>query len=230
MHTATNFYLFSLAISDLLLLLSGLPHEMYSMWSRYPYVFGETFCVLQGLAAETSANATVLTITAFTIERYVAICHPFLSHTLSRLSRAVRLVLILWASALCLAIPQALEFGVVFETLPDGNINPEHSMCAVKRVLIPHAFEVSTVLFFIVPMTLITVLYVLIGIRLYSSSNIARSASVNNGIISNSPHDPAGLRDSRKNYARNAQNRATKHVVKMLGKLSIAVFYKFIDT
>jgi hypothetical protein len=86
MHTATNYYLFSLAISDLLLLVSGLPQEMYYNWSRYPYVFGEAFCVLQGFAAETSANATVLTITAFTVERYVAICHPFQSHTLSKVS------------------------------------------------------------------------------------------------------------------------------------------------
>jgi hypothetical protein len=86
MHTATNYYLFSLAVSDLLLLVSGLPQEMYYNWSRYPYVFGEAFCVLQGFAAETSANATVLTITAFTIERYVAICHPFQSHTLSKVS------------------------------------------------------------------------------------------------------------------------------------------------
>jgi len=86
MHTATNYYLFSLAVSDLLLLVSGLPQEMYCNWSRYPYVFGEAFCVLQGFAAETSANATVLTITAFTVERYVAICHPFQSHNLSKVS------------------------------------------------------------------------------------------------------------------------------------------------
>ncbi|CAB0001669.1 unnamed protein product, partial [Nesidiocoris tenuis] len=33
MHTATNYYLFSLAISDLLLLVSGLPQEMYYIWS-----------------------------------------------------------------------------------------------------------------------------------------------------------------------------------------------------
>lgn len=33
MHTATNYYLFSLAISDLLLLISGLPPEMYRIWS-----------------------------------------------------------------------------------------------------------------------------------------------------------------------------------------------------
>jgi hypothetical protein len=85
MHTATNYYLFSLAVSDLLLLVSGLPQEMYYIWWRgYPDILGETVCVLQGFAAETSANATVLTITAFTVERYVAICHPFQSHTFSK--------------------------------------------------------------------------------------------------------------------------------------------------
>jgi hypothetical protein len=63
MHTATNYYLFSLAISDMLLLISGLPPEMYRLWSPETYVFGEAFCILQGFAAETSANATVLTIT-----------------------------------------------------------------------------------------------------------------------------------------------------------------------
>lgn len=106
MHTATNYYLFSLAVSDLLLLVSGLPPEMYYIWSRYPYIFGEAFCVIQGFAAETSANATVLTITAFTVERYVAICHPFLSHTMSKLSRAIKFVMAIWMLALCLAIPQ----------------------------------------------------------------------------------------------------------------------------
>lgn len=70
MHTSTNYYLFSLAMSDLLLLVLGLPQEMYQIWSHYPYVFGEVFCVLRGLTAETSTNASVLTITAFTIERF----------------------------------------------------------------------------------------------------------------------------------------------------------------
>lgn len=51
MHTATNYYLFSLAISDFLLLISGVPQEVYSIWSRYPYVFGELFCVVRGLMA-----------------------------------------------------------------------------------------------------------------------------------------------------------------------------------
>ncbi|XP_049772063.1 pyrokinin-1 receptor-like [Schistocerca cancellata] len=105
LHTATNYYLFSLAISDLLLLVSGLPHELYNMWVQ-PYALGQAVCVLQGFAAETSANASVLTITAFTVERYVAICHPFQARGLSQLSRAVKLVIAVWCVALCLAVPQ----------------------------------------------------------------------------------------------------------------------------
>ncbi|CAL8074481.1 unnamed protein product [Orchesella dallaii] len=107
LHTTTNYYLFSLAISDLLLLLSGLPVEMYSIWKRYPYIFGEYFCVGRGLAAETSSNATVLTITAFTIERYLAICRPFMIQKWqNKLSRVVRQILIIWVISVSLAIPQ----------------------------------------------------------------------------------------------------------------------------
>ena len=76
MHTATNYYLFSLAISDLLLLILGLPQEIQQIWRRYPYAFSEAFCILRGFSSEASTNSSVLTITAFTVERYVAICHP----------------------------------------------------------------------------------------------------------------------------------------------------------
>nr|CAD7398875.1 unnamed protein product [Timema cristinae] len=260
MHTATNYYLFSLAVSDMLLLVSGLPPEMYYHWSRYPYVFGEAFCMIQGFAAETSANATVLTITAFTVERYVAICHPFQSHTVSKLSRAVRFIVGIWILALCLAVPQAIQFGVVYERRPDGTIlDEEHAVCAVKRIVIPHSFEISSFVFFLAPMTLITVLYVLIGLQLHRSSILARrdkgSVRLKNQVhhkkvlhvaASSSPKNrPVGAmatsrttgdatahhppppppqppheeeEDGRKNFARNAQAKAAKHVVKMLGK------------
>ncbi|KAH0568589.1 pyrokinin-1 receptor-like [Cotesia glomerata] len=169
MHTATNYYLFSLAISDLLLLVSGLPPEMYYIWSHFPYIFGESFCMIQSFAAETSANATVLTITAFTVERYVAICHPFLSHTMSKLSRAVKYVVAIWLLALCLAIPQAIQFGVVYSQEMNGTMIMDTAMCSVKWVIIEHAFEISTILLFVGPMTIITVLYILIGIKLRHS-------------------------------------------------------------
>uniref|UniRef100_A0A1B0GLI2 Putative neuromedin-u receptor 2 n=1 Tax=Lutzomyia longipalpis TaxID=7200 RepID=A0A1B0GLI2_LUTLO len=113
MHTATNFYLFNLAVSDLLLLVWGMPPEIYNIWYPAQYPFNQSFCILQGLLSETSTNATVLTITSFTVERYIAICHPFRQHTMSKLSRAVKFILAIWIVAFCLAIPQAFQFGIV---------------------------------------------------------------------------------------------------------------------
>ncbi|CAG9823747.1 unnamed protein product [Phaedon cochleariae] len=235
MHTATNYYLFSLAMSDLLLLTSGLPPEIYSIWSKT--------LLFQGFAAETSANATVLTITAFTIERYVAICHPFLSHTLSKLSRAVKYIIAIWVIAMCLAIPQAMAFGVVCEESLDGYVLDDHCVCNVKRSVIPHAFEISTFVFFVAPMSLITVLYVLIGLQLHRStvgpsrgSSVKMKHRVYKPVVTYANPSTQVLmmngeqetlrgsvksqeEDGRKNFAKNAQ--ATKHVVKMLAPPSL---------
>lgn len=206
MHNATNYYLFSLAVSDLLLLVTGLPVEIYYIWSRYPYVFGETFCVLRGLAAETSANATVLTITAFTVERYFAICHPFWSHSLSKLSRAIRLILVIWIISLLCAIPQAMQFGVVGAT-------EEIAHCTVIAQL-AHAFEVSTFLFFVTPMTLISILYALIGLRLRRSAVMKRSTS--------SQDSQYSVASTHGAYCK--QTRSSQRVLKMLVAVVVAFF------
>lgn len=186
MHTATNYYLFSLAISDILLLVMGLPQEVYLFWSRYPYIFGNTFCFLRGLFAETSGNATVLTITAFTVERYLAICHPFLSYSMSNLNRAVNLIIVIWLLSICLAIPQAIPLKVVGEC----------PHCFVVETVIDHAFEVSTLVFFVTPMTVITIFYILIGMKLKSSKMTKRRIASNMRM----------------------QSKSSRKVVKMLGK------------
>ncbi|XP_046673867.1 pyrokinin-1 receptor-like isoform X2 [Homalodisca vitripennis] len=222
MHTATNYYLFSLAISDLLLLVSGMPTEMYHIWSNYPYVFGETFCVLTGFASETSTNATVLTITAFTIERYVAICHPFLSHTVSKLSRAVKYIMVIWVLSLCLAVPQAIQMGIFYPLDDNGNIETEeYSACTVKYSIIPYSFFVSTVVFFLTPMTLITVLYVLIGVRLHRSSQITEGGSQRRRALLSDKEAPLVVRGSQRN---GPHSKSTKRVVKMLVAVVVAFF------
>ncbi|XP_032666434.1 pyrokinin-1 receptor-like isoform X2 [Odontomachus brunneus] len=213
MHTATNYYLFSLAVSDLLLLVSGLPPEMYYIWSHFPYIFGEAFCIIQSFAAETSANATVLTITAFTVERYVAICHPFISHTMSKLSRAVKFVVVIWLLALCLAVPQAIQFGITYEYFDNGTAILDSARCTIRWTLIDHAFEISTILFFVLPMTIITVLYVLIAIKLRSSTLLTVTVKRN--------HVPGGLNHLDNNRGKTA---AQRNVIRMLIAVVVAFF------
>ncbi|CAG9862663.1 unnamed protein product [Phyllotreta striolata] len=163
MRTATNYYLFSLAVSDQLLLIAGLPAELYTFWRRRPYVFGGAFCFARGLLSEASGNSSVLVIGAFTAERYLAVCWPFLAHALSDPPRAVRLIAGVWVASAALAVPQAWPLRV---ELVAGTCR----LCVVSNdSYVEPMFEMSSVVLFVVPMAVITVLYVLIGFRLKSS-------------------------------------------------------------
>ncbi|KAE8742272.1 Pyrokinin Receptor [Frankliniella occidentalis] len=100
------------------------------------------------------------------MERYVAICRPFRARAMSSPPRAVRCVLASWALALVLAVPPATQFGVVEKR---DSLGRDMSECTVKRVLVSHAFLLSTGLVFVAPLLVITVLYILIGLRLRRS-------------------------------------------------------------
>lgn len=211
MHTATNFYLFSLAISDMLLLICGLPLEVYRLWYPYTYPLGEAMCITIGLVCETTANATVLTITAFTVERYIAICRPFMSHTMSKLSRAVRFIVGVWVMALCLAVPQAIQFGIVSED------NQNSSSCTVKGQGVHQVFVISSFVFFVVPMTVITVLYALIGYKLRTSSVLhpTKKLSVE-----------SGNERPLNSYAQYRHGASQRRVIRMLGELTSHQVFK----
>ncbi|XP_035210829.1 pyrokinin-1 receptor-like isoform X2 [Stegodyphus dumicola] len=169
MRTATNYYLFSLAISDLLLLVMGLPQELYLLWNKYPYVFGEAFCIIRGFTSEMSTNASILTITSFTMERYLAICHPLKTHTMSKLSRAVYVIVAVWIIGGVSAIPMAIQFGIVIKDFR-GQLIYDTAECTVKNP-VQHAFVSSTFVFFIIPMIVISLLYAWIGIQLRASDS-----------------------------------------------------------
>lgn len=182
MHTATNYYLFNLAVADLLVLLFGLPLELYRFWSAYPWIFGEVFCVWRSVMAESCTNASVLTITAFTVERYIAICHPMRTKTMSSFSRVIKVIVIIWIISFSSSVPLSIQFGVTY--LPDkqGNSIPESATCTIKQEQENKvAFEISTFLFFCTPMTVISVLYGLIGMKLIQTSSRKPSTAMSNG-------------------------------------------------
>ena len=218
MQTATNIYLFNLAVSDLLIVVLGLPQETYIYWSAYPYVFGETFCLIRTMAAETSTNASILTITAFTVERYVAICHPMRSQTMSSLRRVIKVIVAIWiVSGIC-SIPMVVQFGIVHLKDDTGQIIPESATCGIRQAkYLRYAFEMSTFLFFIAPMSIITALYALIGLAI-------RRSTLNRTGSDSSRHSEGNGSDIRIQQ----QAKARRAVLKMLGMLMYNVLWVLI--
>ncbi|XP_026348670.2 motilin receptor [Ursus arctos] len=111
MRTTTNLYLGSMAVSDLLILL-GLPFDLYRLWRSRPWVFGQLLCRLSLYVGEGCTYATLLHMTALSIERYLAICRPLRARVLVTRRRVRALIAALWAVALLSAGPFFFLVGV----------------------------------------------------------------------------------------------------------------------
>lgn len=68
MWTSTNYFLVNLSITDLLLtVLNGLFNFIYMRDSNW--IFGEVYCTINNFVSYVTVAASVLTLTAITIDR-----------------------------------------------------------------------------------------------------------------------------------------------------------------
>lgn len=149
---------------------AGLPPEVYTVWEAYPWRFGEGYCLFKTFLTETTSSASVLTILAFTVERYAAICHPLRARAACSSSRrAIWVVLAVWCVACLTALPYPLHARLFYYY-----VNMENSLqCGIELIWLPrmrYVFQFSTFLLFILPMIVITTLYVHIGITLHHAA------------------------------------------------------------
>ncbi|KAM7532506.1 hypothetical protein Aperf_G00000132418 [Anoplocephala perfoliata] len=200
-HTPINYYLVNLSVSDLLILVLGLPHDLYMMWNRYPYPFEECMCQLRTFLAEASMISSVLTITVLTIERYIAVVHPMsIAMSLKRRCVAdgpvriknasyfwccrdwerfkkVRItIIIVWILAPLFSLPITLQVGLRYIDRNDSTTNyksvliKESSICTISgeaEKWYSYPVLASFILFFLLPLIIIIILYILIlrGVR-----------------------------------------------------------------
>lgn len=174
-----------------------------------------------------TAYASVLTITAFTIERYAAICHPMRFQTLSSLSRAAKIIVLIWIIACLSALPYPLHARTFYAVHIPNTTQPidKSLVCNIPvywRDRMKYVFQISTFVFFVAPMTIITVMYLLIGITLYKSENFG-NPNTKNGKKKTSYVSSWGTSNKDKNTTdKNLKvpfnvTKARKAVLKMLG-------------
>lgn len=168
---------------------TGLPLELSNTLSeQYPFKLGTFFCPMRNVISELSAYVSVLTISAFTVERYIAICHPLRAQSFSGFRRSLITIGFVWAFSVACALVQ----GVATEVrhfLPYPNISltnfsaygcpdpvwnetyiPDSLVCCPIAGWLPgFLINVSAFLFFLIPMVFISTLYILIGRQLWRS-------------------------------------------------------------
>ncbi|XP_043925852.1 neuromedin-U receptor 2-like [Protopterus annectens] len=167
MKTPTNYYLFSLAISDLLVLIFGMPLEIYEMWNHYPFLFGAVGCYFKTALFETVCFASILNVTIVSIERYVAIVHPFRAKSDSTRKRALRIIIVLWIFSILFSVPNTSIHGIQLQDFPNGTIIADSATCTVVTPMWIYNFiiQITSFLFYVLPMGLISILYYLMGVK-----------------------------------------------------------------
>lgn len=160
MRTPTNCYLVSLAVADLMVLttagLPAIPESIFVSW-----VFGRYGCLCITYFQYLGINASSCSITAFTIERYIAICHPIKAQFLCTLSRAKKIILFVWAftSIYCL---MWFYLSNIQETVYKNITIVTCAYRVARKFYLPIYFFDFGV-FFVLPLLLSAVLYGLIA-------------------------------------------------------------------
>ncbi|MBN3293811.1 GPR39 protein, partial [Polypterus senegalus] len=109
---SVGYHMLSLALSDLLILVVGIPTELYSIiWYPFPWRLGSLGCKGFYYLWETCSFATIFNILAFSLERYLVTCHPLRAKIMSR-SRTKKLVLGVWLLSLLSGIPTLISVGL----------------------------------------------------------------------------------------------------------------------
>ena len=67
------------------------------------------------------------------MERYLAICHPLYSHTMSGFKRAMRIIGMVWLTAMIAALPYAFftQIHYIDRPLNSGNLLLSSAFCAM---------------------------------------------------------------------------------------------------
>ncbi|XP_067887110.1 thyrotropin-releasing hormone receptor [Heterodontus francisci] len=164
MRTPTNCYLVSLAIADLVVLMAaGLPNITNTIYGSW--IYGYTGCLGITYLQYLGINVSSCSITAFTIERYIAICHPIKAQFICTTSRAKKIILLVWAFTCVYCVMWFFLLDIKQTTYKDMTV----VTCdyRVSRKFYLPIYFLDFFLFYVAPLVLATVLYWMIGSILF---------------------------------------------------------------
>ncbi|XP_062396185.1 neurotensin receptor type 1-like [Sardina pilchardus] len=191
LQSTVHYHLASLAASDLLILLC-MPVELYNfIWIHHPWAFGDVGCRGYYFLRDGCSYATALNISSLSVERYMALCHPFKAKMVMSRGRTRKLIIGLWVVSLLLASSMLFIMGQ--HNLGHEMIcTPIVSTATIKTVL-----QVNVLLSFVVPMAVVSILNWLIGREMQRLSQQALLHHSGSPPLSSYATEPARSRSLR---------------------------------
>lgn len=162
MRSVTNYFLVNLAISDILVCLFCVPINLLSnLFSGW--VFGSVMCKMVPFFQGLSVSASVNTLMAISIDRYIAICRPLQHHVTRKAARCT--IAVIWTVSAAIMSPwivyyNQIDFSTPVQTIyVCGQTWPTETM--EQRYFLGAIFLTC----YTIPLVFISVCYALIAYR-----------------------------------------------------------------
>ncbi|XP_073686040.1 neuropeptide FF receptor 1 like 1 [Garra rufa] len=171
MRSVTNLFILNLAISDLLVGVFCVPTTLIdSLISGWP--FNQITCTMSNLIQGMSVSASVFTLVAIAVDRFIGIVYPF--HHRLRPVTALIAIIFIWLLAFAIIIPSAATMTVIhledMYMVQDNQVYPllvcfeDWARADMRRVYTLIIF----IQVYLVPLGLISIMYSCIAAKLTS--------------------------------------------------------------
>ncbi|CAG4918000.1 unnamed protein product [Colias eurytheme] len=174
MRSVTNYFLVNLSIADTMMSTLNVTFNFtYMLYSDWP--FGHFYCKFCQFVAVLSISASVFTLMAISIDRYVAIMSPLQPRLGKRATLGIAAAI--WAGSCIISSPNFLYFTTETDLLPDGSLRricfPDWPDGITTRSQLEYMYNVIFMLLtYFLPIMSMSYTYAKVGIELWGSKSI----------------------------------------------------------
>ncbi|KAK9883090.1 hypothetical protein WA026_001292 [Henosepilachna vigintioctopunctata] len=170
MRNVPNTYIFSLALADLLVILTCVPFTSI-LYTLESWPWGVFLCKVSEISKNISIGVSVFTLTALSVERYCAIVNPL--RRLQTKPLTVTSAIFIWILAASLTIPDGVHSKLEYI---DINNNKTITICTpfpastTSKTYVKYNVVVKSLVYYFIPLIIISSFYVLMAKRLHDSA------------------------------------------------------------
>lgn len=224
LRAITNYFIVSLALADFLVAILVMPFsasiEITGKWQ-----FGRAMCDVFNSNDVLFSTASILHLCCISMDRYIAIMHPFRYESEMTKFRVFIMLAITWVSSILISyIPIQSHWYTTTETLKEMENNPDDCLFDVNKV---YAIVSSSISFW-TPCTIMVFVYVKIYMEARrQETQIKQSGYHINGC--NRPNEVSTLQDVRTDQRNDRKRMRREHkAAKTLGIIMGAFIFCFL--
>ncbi|XP_071764635.1 5-hydroxytryptamine receptor 2B [Centroberyx gerrardi] len=160
LQNATNYFLMSLAVADLLVGLLVMPIALITVLYNSGWPLPEFLCPIWLFLDVLFSTASIMHLCAISLDRYIAIKKPIQHSQYKSRAKAMVKIALVWLISICIAIPIPIK-GLRNSHLPNNiTFNSNHT-CLLKTDSFREFIMFGSLAAFFIPLTIMMVIYLL---------------------------------------------------------------------